>query len=83
MSATSGTTNELAVFACENADAVSAVKAAVEARLKMQRENYENYIPAEISRLDDALVKTSGNYLLFSVSPNNGAVEDAFKAALK
>ncbi len=83
VSATSGTTNELAVFQCENANAVSAVKEAVEARLQMQRENYENYIPAEVSRLDDALIKTSGNYVLLSVSPDNDAVDAAFKAALK
>jgi len=83
VSATSGTTNELAVFSCENADAVSAVKTAVEARIKLQRENYENYIPAEVSRLDDALIRTSGNYLLFSVSPDNDTIDAAFKAALK
>ena len=83
VSATSGTTNELAVFQCESADAVSAVKEAVEARLQMQRENYENYIPAEVSRLDEALIKTSGNYVLLSVSPDNDAVDAAFKAALK
>ena len=49
----------------------------------MQRENYENYIPAEVSRLDEALIKTSGNYVLLSVSPDNDAVDAAFKAALK
>jgi len=83
VSATSGTTNELAVFECADAKALGDVKAAVEKRLETQRANYENYIPAEIARIDDALIKTSGNYLLFSVSDHNDAVEKLFDAALK
>ena len=83
VSATSGTTNELAVFKCKDSSAVTAVKDAVETRIDTQRTNYENYVPAEIGRLDEALVKTSGNYVLFSVSYSNDVVEKLFDEAMK
>ena len=83
VSSTSATTNELAVFHCADSSALEATKSAVEARMKDQREAYENYIPDELLRLDNALVKTSGNYLLFSVSDDNETVEKLFDEALK
>lgn len=83
VSSTSATTNELAVFHCADSSALEAAKSAVEARMKDQREAYENYIPDELLRLDNALVKTSGNYLLFSVSDDNETVEKLFDEALK
>lgn len=83
VSATSGTANELAVFKCKDSSAVTAVKEAVDARIETQRTNYENYVPAEIGRIDNALVKTSGNYVLFSVSADNETVEKLFDEAMK
>jgi uncharacterized lipoprotein YehR (DUF1307 family) len=83
VSATSSTTNELAVFSCKDSTALDAAKQSVENRLAKQRDAYELYIPDELLRLDNALIKTSGNYLLFSVSDDNETVESLFDKALK
>ena len=83
VSATSATVSELAIFHCKDAAALDSAKAAVEKRLEKQRENYENYRPDELLRLDNALVKTSGNYLLLSVADDNTQAEEIFDNALK
>lgn len=83
VSATSATASEFAAFKCKNADAVKAVRAAVEKRVEEQIESYENYRPDEKFRLENAAILTNGNYLVFAVSNDNGAVEKLFTEALK
>lgn len=83
VSGSAATTNELAVFKCSDASAIEAAKASVEKRLSEQNDLYASYLPAEVYRLENALIKTSGNYLLFSVSDDNETVEKIFDKALK
>lgn len=83
VSSTSATASEFAIFKCSDDKALSAAKAAVETRISDQIANYENYRPDEKFRLDNALVETSGNYLLFVVSDNNATIQNLFNDALK
>lgn len=83
VSSSSATASELAVFKCKGETALKAAKAAVEARISDQISNYENYRPDEKFRLDNALVETNGDYLLFVVSDNNASIQNLFKDALK
>ena len=52
-------------------------------RIADQISNYENYRPDEKFRLDNALIETNGNYLLFVVSDNNETIQKLFNDALK
>lgn len=83
VSATSATASELAVFKCKDANALKEVKSAVESRVAEQTASYENYRPDEKFRLDNAVILTEGNYLVFAVSNDNKAVEKMFSEALK
>lgn len=83
VSSSSATASELAVFKCKDEAALKAAKAVVETRISDQISNYENYRPDEKFRLDNALVETNGDYLLFVVSDNNATIQDLFKDALK
>jgi len=83
VSGSAATTNELAVFKCSGSSAIEAAKTSVEKRLSEQNELYASYLPAEVYRLENALVKTNGNYLLLSVSDDNETVEKLFDEALK
>ena len=83
VSATSATASEFAVFKCSGEAALKAAKAAVEARISDQLFNYENYRPDEKFRLDNALIETNGDYLLFVVSDNSATIQGLFNDALK
>ncbi len=83
VSSSSATASEFAVFKCSGEAAVKAAKAAVETRISDQISNYENYRPDEKFRLDNALIETNGNYLLFVVSDNNATIQNLFNDALK
>ena len=83
VSATSATASELAAFKCKDENAVKAVKSAVETRIEEQTASYENYRPDEKFRLENAVILTEGNYLVFAVSNDNDAVSKLFTEALK
>lgn len=83
LSATSATASELSVFRCKDKDALAAAAERVQQRIQEQLANYENYRPDEVFRLQNALVLTEGNYLLFAVSDDNEAIQALFEQALK
>ena len=83
VSSSSATASELAIFKCSGDAALKSAKSAVEARISDQISNYENYRPDEKFRLDNALIETNGNYLLFVVSDNNATIQNLFNDALK
>lgn len=82
-SSSSATASEFAIFKCSGDKALNAAKTAVEERISDQITNYENYRPDEKFRLDNALVVTNGNYLLFAVSDDNATIQNLFNDALK
>lgn len=83
ISSSSATASEFAVLKCSSDAALKSAKAAVEARISDQISNYENYRPDEKFRLENALIETNGNYLLFVVSDNNVTIQNLFNDALK
>lgn len=67
--------DELALFEFSGSeDAEKAVEAA-EARVNSQMEDFAGYIPAEVEKLDHALIKTYGRYLVVCVSDEGDAGE--------
>lgn len=57
---TGATAEELFVFSCADESGVGTVKKAVETRLGSQREGYADYGPAEVPKIDAAVVETRG-----------------------
>lgn len=53
---TGATAEEVAVFEAVDADAAGRIRTAVEARVADQKQSFENYIPTEIPKLQQAVV---------------------------
>lgn len=68
---TAAAAEEVFVAQCVSEEALAAVKAGVEARIEEQIASYESYVPAEVPKLNDALVITEGLYLIFVVSADS------------
>lgn len=72
---TQATTEEIGLFKCASEDAASKVKTAALARVKSQRETYESYAPAEMPKLDDAIVTQNGLYVFYIVSADSSKAQ--------
>lgn len=71
------TAEEIAVFkACSAADA-EVIASAVRARISSQRDSFADYNPAEVPKLDNAVLKVSGVYVVFYVADDYAAAANA------
>lgn len=70
------TAEEVAVFEfADEEDAGEAVEAA-NTRIQEQKESFEMYAPEEVSRLDKAIVKQSGRYLMVCITEDTDTAEN-------
>ena len=73
---TGATTEEIGLFKCTSDEAAARVKAAADARVKSQRTAYESYAPAEMPKLDDAIVTQNGVYVFYIVSADSSKAQE-------
>lgn len=76
------TAEEVAIFKMESTDDAKTALEEAQAHIQSQIESYESYIPEEVSRLEDAVVRQDGCYVSVVVSGDSVAAEklldDAF-----
>ena len=72
---------KIAVFEAVDGDAAKAVQEGMQARLSSQISDYGDYRPQEVPKLESAVVKTSGNYVVLCVSADNDAAADLIEEA--
>lgn len=72
---TGATAEEIAVFEASSEDKVDTVKAAVDKRVEDQKAACENYLPNEMTMLNDPLIVTEGKYVILCLSDDNDAAQ--------
>ena len=82
VSATGATANEFAIFRVKDNDAAAAVRTALVTRTETLTTNFENYVPDELSRINNKLILQKGDYVLFAITHNNNDIQDIFNNAL-
>lgn len=65
---TGATAEEIVVLECGSTDAAKKASEAFKKRVAEQKESYEDYVPEELKKLDVAVIATSGNFAVLSVS---------------
>ena len=70
--------DEIAVFVFDSAESAKAAEAAVRARLDKQISVYESYTPAEMYKLEDAIVTVKQNVIFYAVTGNNSRAQEIF-----
>ena len=68
---TKATTEEIGLFKCTDEKAAAALYEAAKARVESQRSIYSSYAPAEMPKLDDAIVIQDGNYVFYIVTADS------------
>lgn len=74
--------NELLLIRVVDGQDSSEVEAAIRTRKETQLDNFEGYGAEQVKLLNNAVIKTRGNYVLFVVSPKAEEVEKAFIKSL-
>ena len=77
------TAEEVTVIKMKNATDVQLAKDAFAERLADQKLAYENYVPEELPKIENAVVYTNGAYAILVVANDTSKVEKTFVAQLK
>ena len=76
---TGATAEEVAVFTLTDETAAQAAKTALETRVADQKTARESYLPAEIVKLDAAIIEQRGSSVLMVVAADAEAAQNALK----
>lgn len=80
----SGATAEMvAVFETADSDAASSLKEKCEAYVTRQTQSYADYKPAEVDKLDHAVIKSSGQYVILCVAKDYESAENIISEYFK
>ena len=74
---------EIAVFEAVSTEAAERIRKSAKLRIEAQIESFTDYVPAEIPKLNNAVVLVKGNYVVVCVSPNYMKATEAINAFFK
>ena len=77
------TTEEVAVFTAPDEATASTMKNNVQEFLNDQKTSFEDYIPEEAQRIDDAVLVVNGNYVILCVSGDSDKAQEIIDNAFK
>lgn len=72
---TGATAEEIAIFRVKDNQDAAAVKSACETRIEDQKKACENYLPDEMPKLENPVVRTAGNYVVMVISGDNAKID--------
>ena len=72
---------EVLVLKCKDASYVSEVEDLLKKRVESQSALFASYNAPEVAKLDAALIKSKGNYVVFCVTDHNDKAEEILKEA--
>lgn len=76
------TPEEICVMKASSEGEVSAVKEAAERRLKLQKEDFVDYAPAEMPKLESAVIYEKDLFVAYSVSGDSAKAQEILKNTL-
>ena len=80
---TGATAEEVALFKASSAEAADRIYELAESRIEDLKFQFENYVPAEMTKLNDPVLIKDGNYVFLGLSNDNEQMKQLFNDALK
>ena len=77
------TAEEIAVFQASSSDAVENSKKAIDTRLEDLKLAFENYVPGEMTKINDPVLITKGTTVVLVLADDTAAVSDQVNELLK
>lgn len=78
MSSSGATAEELAIFKCDNAETAEAVVKACEKRIEALKEKFEDYIPDELIKIENAVIEKRDVFVMFVCADSTEQAEEIF-----
>lgn len=72
---------EIVIVKCKNSDYVSEVETLFQTRAQNQSKLFADYNAPEAAKLDAALIRSAGNYVVYCVPDDTAKAEEILKAA--
>ena len=79
MSASGATAEEIAVFKCDSKETCENVKKACEKRIEALTDKFEDYIPEEMAKINNAVIQEKNGFVMFICADSTDSAENAFK----
>ena len=76
VSSSGGTAEEIDCFEAKDADSAKAISDTLTARVESQKKVFENYVPEEMTKLNDPVLVTNGNYVYLCLSNDNDKAKE-------
>jgi hypothetical protein len=69
------TAEELVLFEASDSEAAARIRSAAENRIETQKKAFESYAPAEVPKLEQAVIYVRGNYVIVYVANDYDAAD--------
>ena len=75
--------NEIAILKVKDKDEIDNIKEKISLRIENQSTNFKDYLPEEYFLIEKHLLKTKGNYIIFTISEDVETIENIFDSLFK
>lgn len=75
--------NEIGIFKVKDSANIDDIEEKVEKRVEEQSNSFKDYLPEEYYLIENSLLKTKGNYILFAISEDVDQIEEIFDKSFK
>lgn len=76
VSSSGGTAEEIDCFEAKDEDSAKTIADTLTARVESQKKVFENYVPEEMTKLNDPVLVTKGNYVFLCLSNDNDKAKE-------
>ena len=74
--ASGASAHEIDCFEAKDESTAKEIETALKARIDTQKKNFENYVPAEMDKLNNPVLVVDGNYVFMCLSNNNDKAKE-------
>lgn len=77
------TSEEIVILQVNVKEQLNSVKEKINTRIEERKQAFENYLPEEVFKIDNNLLETKGNYVIFCISNDSNKVEEVINNYIK
>lgn len=77
------TSEEIVILQVKEKSNINSVKEKINTRLSERREAFESYLPTEVGKIDNSILRVEGNYIILCVTNDANTVNNVINKHIK
>ena len=77
------TSEEIVILKVKDKSNLNSIKDKINARIEERKEAFQSYLPKEVGKIDNNVLRVEGNYVIFCVSNDSSKVNQAINDYIK